>query len=138
MRLIAVGAHRFEDVERGDRVLFEILARMLGAETDVGVGGQVEDEVAAGHRGVKAVPVERIAMDEAKARISAGLVDEFRPAGRRLSHPTTCRPMASNRSTRLLPMKPAAPVTKTLFNFQHPKRKAGPSQLFGRKNKLPD
>lgn len=32
----------------------------------------------------------------------------------KLSHPTTCAPTASNRSTTVLPMKPAAPVTKNL------------------------
>lgn len=48
--LDAIGAHRFEDVEGGDGVLLQIFSGMIEAETHVGVGGEMKDGVAAGHR----------------------------------------------------------------------------------------
>jgi len=39
----AIGAHRFEHVERGDGVLIQVLARMLQAEADVGIRGEMKN-----------------------------------------------------------------------------------------------
>ena len=64
MSLDAVGAHRLQHVEGGDGVLLEILARMLEAEADVGVGGEMEHDVAAGHRGSQRRRVEDVAFDQ--------------------------------------------------------------------------
>ena len=47
----AVGAHGLEDVESGDGVLLEVLAGVLPAVFDVGVGGEMEDKVGALHGG---------------------------------------------------------------------------------------
>ena len=46
-----VGTHGFQDIVRGDRILFQILARMLGAKANIRIGGQVKDKIRAAHGG---------------------------------------------------------------------------------------
>ena len=43
------------------------LARMLGAEAHVGVGREMEDELAAAHRRGQALEIERVAFDQREA-----------------------------------------------------------------------
>ena len=49
----------------GDGVLLEILPWVLGAEAHVGVGGEVEDEIAAGHGLGQRRQIEIVALDQA-------------------------------------------------------------------------
>src|SRR5882724_2829602 len=65
----AAHAHGFEDVEAGLRVLLKILARMVEAEAHVGIGGEVKNKIAAGHRLRERGQVETIAMDQLELRI---------------------------------------------------------------------
>src|SRR5262245_31528137 len=60
-------AHRLQDVERRDRVLFQILTRMLRSEAHVGVGRQVKDELRAGHCIQYRVRLERVAFHKAES-----------------------------------------------------------------------
>ena len=46
--LDVVAAHGFEDVPGDDDVLLEVAIGVIGAEADIGVGGEVDDEVGAG------------------------------------------------------------------------------------------
>ena len=50
----AVGAHGFQHVEGGDGVLLQIFVRMFEAEADIGIGRQMKDEIASGHRAASA------------------------------------------------------------------------------------
>src|SRR5262249_32983372 len=72
-----VGSHRFEDMEGGDRVLLKILARVLGAEADVGVRGEVEDEVVPGDVTGQGGQVEQVALDEAESRMAQRISKEL-------------------------------------------------------------
>src|SRR5262249_32750412 len=72
----------FQHIRRGDGVLLQVLARVLGAKTDVGVGGEVEDEVAAHHGLRQSRPVEVIAHEEAEVRVAQGVGQEGALAGR--------------------------------------------------------
>ncbi len=45
---------------------------MLGPEADVGVGGEMEDEIAAAHRGGQALEIERVAFDQREIGPIAG------------------------------------------------------------------
>src|SRR5882724_6592198 len=60
----AADAHGFEDVEAGLRVLLKILARMVEAEAHVGVGGEMKNKIAAGHRLRERGQIETIAFDQ--------------------------------------------------------------------------
>ena len=60
----AVGSHRLEHIERRDGVLLEISSRMLGPEADIGVRREVEDEIAAAHRGGQALEIEGVAFNQ--------------------------------------------------------------------------
>ena len=82
MRRDAVGAHRLEHVERRDRVLLEVLARVLGAEADVGVGRQVEDDVGAAHGRGQRRQVERVAATSVNVASSERRLEEPFLAGR--------------------------------------------------------
>ena len=68
MSLDAVAAHRLQHIEGRDRVLLEILARMLQAEADVGIGGEMKHDVAAGHRGRQRRRIEDVAFDQLERR----------------------------------------------------------------------
>ena len=57
---------------------------MLRAEADVGVGGEVEDEIAPGHRGGQAVEVEDVALHERELRRLTGRIEELREPGRQV------------------------------------------------------
>jgi len=76
MALHAVGAHGLQDVEGRDRILLEVFPGMLPAVLDVGVGGEVEDEVDAFHRGGERGQVEVVAADQFEFRILQGAVEE--------------------------------------------------------------
>ena len=62
-------AHRLEHVERRDGVLLEVLPRMFDAEPDVGVGGEVEHDLGAGHGLDQSRQVERIAANQGELRM---------------------------------------------------------------------
>lgn len=72
----AVGAHGLKYVEGCDGILLEILAGVLPAVFDVGVGREVEDEVGALHSGGEGGQVEVVTADEAKLRVLFGAVEE--------------------------------------------------------------
>src|SRR5262245_44013948 len=59
--------HRLEDIERRDRILLQIAARMTGAEAHVGVRRQMKDDVMAGRRGGKGRQIEYIGLDQPKS-----------------------------------------------------------------------
>ena len=108
-------AHRLQHVVGGDGVLLEVAARVVGAEADVGVGGEVEDEVVAAV-GLRASASFRSSSRSPRRGGSGG---SWSPRARncscpveKLSYAVTAWPSASSRSTRLLPMNPAPPVTK--------------------------
>src|SRR5579883_2130642 len=64
--LDVVGAHRLEHVERGYRILFEVLARMFEAEAHVGIGGEMKDAPRAPHGLRQLAGIEQIAFDQAE------------------------------------------------------------------------
>ena len=57
---------------------------MLGAETDIGVGGEVKHKIATLHRGGERGEVEVVAADEFKAGIFLRTLEEFFLAGRKI------------------------------------------------------
>ena len=79
-----VRPHRFEHVERGDCVLFEIFSRVLCAETDVGVGCHVKNDIGSGHGLAERVSVQRVAPDECKTGLGRGAVEEGLPPSREI------------------------------------------------------
>ena len=81
MRLHAVGAHGFEHVERGDGVLLEILVRMIQAEPDVRIGGQMKNEIASRHRADQGGQIQAIAFDQFEFRIGQRRLEKFLLAG---------------------------------------------------------
>src|SRR5207244_12534674 len=64
-----VGPHGLEHVERCDRVLLQILARLLGPETHVGVRGEMTNKVGALQRLRQRGQVEQIRFDQPEPRI---------------------------------------------------------------------
>ena len=107
----------------------QILLRVVGPEPDVGVGRQVKHEVGAAHRGGQRGAVEDVALDELEPPARRA-----RPAGTRdcrsrgCRTPTTSSPRANSRSTRLLPMKPAPPVTNAFMILSKGVGKSGTYQ----------
>ena len=69
MRRAPAGPHGFQHVPGDDGVLLQVAARMVGAEADVGIGGQVEDEIRARHGALDGVQIQQVAFDQAEARI---------------------------------------------------------------------
>src|SRR5262249_54188268 len=59
----------------------EVLAGVVRAEADVGVGGQVEDEVVADHGRLQVEQVDHVAFDQAERRATADLRQEGPLAG---------------------------------------------------------
>ena len=57
---------------------------MIGAEAHVGVGGEMENEIAAGHRAFERGEIEVVALDEFEARIFQRFDDERPLAGREI------------------------------------------------------
>ena len=62
----------------------EILAGVLQAEADIGIGRQMEDDVAAARRGRQPRKIEKVSFDEGEIRIRARRGKEFRHAGRKI------------------------------------------------------
>ncbi len=54
---------------------------MFEAEADVGIGGEMEDNIGAGHRPGEAGRVEQISLDQCERRVSTGFRDELRQSG---------------------------------------------------------
>ena len=61
-----VGAHGFQHVIGCNRILFQILARMLGAEAHIGIGGEVEDKFCVAHSFCDGGQVKHITVDKLK------------------------------------------------------------------------
>lgn len=93
--------------------MFEIAARVLPAVLDVGVGGEMEHEVRAPHGGGEGGEVEVVAADEFEFRMLNRAVEEADLAGGEVVPAGDLMPSSRSRSTRVEPMKPAAPVMKT-------------------------
>src|SRR5262249_6511921 len=53
-----------------------ILARLLGTEAHVGVGGEMEHDLGAGHGAAQGGGVERIAFDKRELRMLRGVVEK--------------------------------------------------------------
>ena len=87
---------------------------MFEAEADVGIGGEVENEIAPGHRLRQRREVKVIAANEFEIRMIPRGRQKFILAGGKIVPADDAFAAGSRRSTRLLPMKPAAPVTNTL------------------------
>src|SRR5262249_53236338 len=69
-------------MEGRDSVLLQILARVLGAEADIGVGGQVKDEVVPDNRTSQGGEVEEIPLDEAESGMAERIGEDLALAGR--------------------------------------------------------
>ncbi len=67
MRWTPHSAHRFKHIERGDRVLLEIASRMIGAEADVCVRGQVKHGLGATHGIDESRTILRISLNQRKS-----------------------------------------------------------------------
>ena len=61
--------------------LFEVAARMVRAEADVGIGRQVEDEIRARHGVLDGVQFQQVALDEAEARIGLRTFQKTQKSG---------------------------------------------------------
>src|SRR5690348_15523759 len=72
----AAFAHGFENIPGRESVLVEILAGLLRAEADVGIGGQVEDEIDACHGGAEGFAAEQIGRNQPVLGRAAGRLDE--------------------------------------------------------------
>ena len=92
--LDAVGAHRLQHVESGDGILLKILARMLQAEPHVGVGGEVKNKIAPGHRLGERGQIQAIASDQLELGIFERAFEKFILAGGKIivSRRPICRP----------------------------------------------
>ena len=117
MTLDAIGAHGFEHIERGHGILLKILVRMVEAKADVGIRGQMENKIATGHRFFQSRRIEVVSFDEFETRILERTGEKFILAGGEIVPTDTVLPSAKSQSTRLLPINPAAPVTKTFSMF---------------------
>ena len=105
-------------MERSPGVLLEIFAWMLNPEPDIGVGRQMENKVAAPHGVRQGLQVQRIAFNQGEGgMLFSALKNSGRPV-EKLSQPMTVLPFSNNASTRLLPINPLAPVTKTVCIFR--------------------
>ena len=72
-----VGPHGLQHIVRGDRVLFQILARVLGAKAYIGVGRQMKHAVRAAHGGGHGREIESIATHQVKTGRLLGRLQEF-------------------------------------------------------------
>ena len=84
MRLIAIGTHGLEHIEGRNRVLLEVLLRMLRAESDVGIGRKVKHDITVSHGTRERSRVERVALDEREAGIRNGAGEKPMEAGRKV------------------------------------------------------
>src|SRR5260221_4305236 len=75
--LDSITPHRFQDVERGYRVLLEILPRMFEPEPHIRIGGQVKNHVGAGHCLRQVLQFEVVSGNETKARVLFRAVDKL-------------------------------------------------------------
>jgi hypothetical protein len=76
-----VGAHGFENVKRGARVLFEVPGGMLQAEPHVRIGSEMIDEPATFHGGGESGKVEVVPLDQAEPFAGESVREELAPAG---------------------------------------------------------
>ena len=91
---------------------------MVRAEPDIRVRGQVAHDVGARHLRRHALALPRVAAHEPEPGIRQRRLDELLLAGREVVVADDVVPITSRRSTRLLPMNPAAPVTKTRISVK--------------------
>src|SRR5258708_4119324 len=73
----SITPHRFQDVERGYRILLEILPRMFEPEPHIRIGGQVKNHVGAGHCLRQVLQFEVVSGNEKKARVLFRAVDKL-------------------------------------------------------------
>jgi len=113
----AVGAHGFQHVEGGDGVLLEILVRMFESEPHVGIGGEVKDKIAPGHRLLQRREVKVVAMNEFEIRMAPRGRQKFILARGKIV-PADNRFTAGQQAVnKIAANEPAAPVTKTFSMF---------------------
>src|SRR5579871_597807 len=77
-------AHRLKQVERRQRVLFEVAAGVLQPVPDIGVGGHVKDDVGAGDRRGEPLGVEQVALDQAEPGLLPRRFEKPGIAGRKI------------------------------------------------------
>ena len=77
----AIAAHAFEDVPGDDNVLVEVSAGVVCTEADVGVGGEVDDDVDADTGFDDAREVEEVAFDQLELGGGESSGEEFPLAG---------------------------------------------------------
>ena len=73
----AVRTRCFENIKRRDRVLLQVLARMVQAETHVSVRREMKDNVAPAHRLRQAFDIEKICLLKNVIGVSTGALNEF-------------------------------------------------------------
>src|SRR5205823_2447531 len=78
----AVGPHRFEHVEGGQGILFEILAGMVQSKAHIGVGREVKNDIVPGDDFAQALRVEEISLHELETWLPTGVFEESGLAGR--------------------------------------------------------
>ena len=76
-----VGAHGLQNIPRRDGALFQILARMASAPADVGMGGEMVDEICAGHCPGERFEIQQIGAMQTKTWIFQGARQELDSPG---------------------------------------------------------
>ena len=72
----AVGPHRLEHVESGQRILLEVPPRRIEPTPNVRVGGEMKNERAPLHRGGQRLLVENVGLDQKEGRTSTGVLQK--------------------------------------------------------------
>ena len=108
-----VGPSRgLEDVRGPDRAVLEIELRLLGAQPDVRVRGQVPDGARAPQDPLELAQVPDVGPVDPKSLRGRGIREMLTSAGGRSCRLTrTSRPRPSSARTRYAPIAPAPPVT---------------------------
>jgi hypothetical protein len=75
----------------------------------------VKHNVGAHHRIHQRGRIKDVPLDKGEVRLTPRLGEELRNSGRHVVVATTRKPIASKRSTRVLPMNPAAPMTRAVW-----------------------
>jgi hypothetical protein len=71
-------------MKRDDRVLFQVFARVFGTETDIGVRGEMENDVVSRHLLAQARKVKKVTMNESESRLLLGPIEKLLLAGRKV------------------------------------------------------
>ncbi len=79
--------HRLQHVERGDRVLLQVAARLREPAPDIGIRREVPHDVDARQQWRQQRLVEQVAFDQAKVRLCQRIVEKPTLAGREIVDP---------------------------------------------------